>query len=183
VRAGPPVVVETKRLLLRPWGESDANLLVRLSADPIVTRYIGDGHPWTAERAASVANAVLSHWHEHGFGWRPIADRTHAEPIGFVALNYLGEGAAVGLDADELEIGWWLFPDAWHRGYGTEAALAVRDEAFGHLSADSVVARIQRPNTASVAVAEAIKMTFESETIGRFAEPIDIYRGLAVNAR
>jgi RimJ/RimL family protein N-acetyltransferase len=99
----------------------------------------------------------------------------HGQLIGFAALNFAGEGT-VDLDASEFEIGWWLDPAVWGRGFAREGARAIRDEAFTELAAPSVVARIQAGNVASVRVAEAVGLMFDFETRGSMGEPLAVYR-------
>jgi RimJ/RimL family protein N-acetyltransferase len=49
--------VETARLLLRRWRDGDAERLVALYADPLVSRYLSlDGRPWPRERADNLAS-------------------------------------------------------------------------------------------------------------------------------
>ena len=165
--------LQTERLVLRPWAESDRGLLARLGADPDVVRYIGDGQPWSPERAEDVSRQIGRHWDAHGFGWRVAVEGTAA--IGFIALNYLGEGTA-GLSPEEFEIGWWLDPRAWGRGLAREGARAVRDEAFGRVGAPSIVARLQPENVASAGVAANLGMSPQFDTTGRFGEPLRVYR-------
>ncbi len=125
--------LHTERLDLRPWSEADLAMLTDLSADPDVVRYIGNGQLWTPQRAAEVAEAALAHWERHGFGWRVAVMRETGEKIGFIALNFAGEGTP-GVGRDEYEIGWWLAPSVWRRGLASEGARSVRDEAFGRLA-------------------------------------------------
>jgi RimJ/RimL family protein N-acetyltransferase len=167
--------LETRRLVLRPWEEADAELLGRMASDPIVVRYIGDGKPWAADRVDEVGHAMTRHWHEHDFGWRVVVQNETDQAVGFAALNYLGDGTA-GLDPREFEIGWWLLPAVWRRGFATEAARAVCGEAFGRLRAPSLVARLQPKNRASAAVATKLGMRHEFDTTGRFGEPVAVYR-------
>ena len=98
-------------------------------------------------------------------------------PIGFIALSFAGAGS--GVAADEYEIGWWLAPSVWGQGLAREGAAAVRDEAFGRLRAPSIVARVQPANDASLAVARAIGLTYESDSTGRSGETIAVLRLLA----
>lgn len=172
--------LETARLLLPEWSDSDGALLVRMSADPRVVRYIGDGQRWSAEKAAEVSRGVIGHWRAHGFGWRVAIEKRSGEPVGFAALNYLGEGTA-GLDAHEFEIGWWLLPGAWGRGFASEGARAVCREAFERVGAPSVVARVQPDNVASARVATRIGMSHASDTTGRFGERVAVYRRLGAH--
>ncbi len=172
--------LETDRLLLAEWSDSDLALLARLSADPRVVRYVGDGQLWSPERAADVSGAMVKHWRANGFGWRVATEKESGEAVGFIALNYLGEGAA-GLDANEFEIGWWLDPRAWGHGFASEGARAVAREAFERLGAPSIVARLQPDNLASARVATQIGMEHELDTTGRFGEPVAVYRGRRVS--
>jgi RimJ/RimL family protein N-acetyltransferase len=165
--------LKTDRLELVAWAPQHDALLVGWSADPAVVRFIGDGSLWPRSRALEVAAAQRAHWDEHGFGWRIALDAA-GTPVGFIALSFAGEGA--GVDAREYEIGWWLAPPAWGRGYAREGGAALRDEAFGRVGAASIVARIQPANTASIGVAEALGLTYERASIGRGGEPISVYR-------
>ena len=159
-------------------------MLVALAAMPEVVRYIGDGHPWSAERADELSAAAIAHWETHGFGWRAVYerepaganpdDRPRAEPIGLIALNLTGEGSGVG--RDEYEIGWWMSPALWGRGLAREGALAVRDDAFINVGAPNILALIQPSNSASLAVAEAIGLSFERGGRGRHGEEISVLR-------
>jgi len=138
----------TPRLRLEPWSDAHTEMLVRLGSTPSVTRYIGAGSTWPADRSIEVAQRNRDHWREHGFGWRAAIRLDSGEAIGFTALNFAGEGS--GVDADEYEIGWWLDPSAWRQGFAREGALAVCEEAFTQVGAPSLVARIQPGNGPSL---------------------------------
>jgi RimJ/RimL family protein N-acetyltransferase len=168
----PPTSLRTARLSLDPWTEADGALLAALARTPAVMRYIGDGSTWTDARIADVGAHVLQHWDAHGFGWRVA--REDGTAVGLIALNFAGEGA--GCDPGEYEIGWWLAPSAWGRGLAREGAGALRDEAFGRVGAQSIVARIQPANAASLAVAGAIGLTYECDGIGRGGETFSLLR-------
>lgn len=170
-----PHVLETERLLLRPWASEDVALLAALSSIPRVTRYIGLGHTWTALKAITVSDRALDHWREHGFGWRVVVHVASGTDIGLLALNVMGAGTA-GLDPDEHELGWWLSPEYWGHGYATEAARVVADDAFGSLHVPHLTARIQPDNAASIRVASAIGMSFEFNTVAEPGVLVAIYR-------
>ena len=46
------IVIGSKRLYVRPWREEDLEPLRLIFGDPEVTRYTGDGRPWTGDRVA-----------------------------------------------------------------------------------------------------------------------------------
>lgn len=173
-----PHVLETERLLLRPWTTDDVALLAALSSNPRVTRYIALGHTWTALKAITVSDRASSHWREHGFGWRVVIHVATGAEIGLLALNRMGDATA-GLDADEHEIGWWLSPEYWGHGYATEGARAVAEDAFTSLGAPHLTARIRPENAGSVKVATSLGMAFEFNTVAEPGVLVAIYRGTA----
>lgn len=166
--------LETGRLRLERWAPAHAALLARLAALPQVMRHVGTGEVWTAERAAEQHERALAHWRDHGFGWRAAVERASGTVIGLIAINR-AEGAA-GLADDDYEIGWWLDPAAWGKGYATEGGRAIVDEAFTRLAAPSVVARVQPGNAASLRVAAALGLTPERDTVDRSGADVRILR-------
>jgi RimJ/RimL family protein N-acetyltransferase len=169
-----PESLHTARLSLEPWSEEALRLFRALATTPAVMRYIGDGRPWSEAKLEAVAAHNAEHWRDHGFGWRLARLSDSGEAAGFIALNFAGEGS--GVDPDEYEIGWWLAPAAWGRGIAREGAAALREEAFQELKAPSILARIQPENAASLAVARAIGLSDDTETLGRMGERISVLR-------
>jgi RimJ/RimL family protein N-acetyltransferase len=162
----------TARLQLRPWAETFEPGLLRLATDDRVTRYIGDGRPWSRERVAERHREHLEHWARHGFGWRSI--HHDGDFAGVAALNRLGSKVP-GIEESALEIGWWVDPRWWGHGFATEAAGALRDEAFGDLGAERIAARFQPANTASERVMIKIGMRRFGDTVGLVGEPVRVY--------
>jgi RimJ/RimL family protein N-acetyltransferase len=67
----------------------------------------------------------------------------------------------------DVEIGWWLAPFAWGQGYATEAALALRDFAFGELGFDHLSIVLHAENARSVAVARGIGGVYARQAVYR----------------
>jgi RimJ/RimL family protein N-acetyltransferase len=172
--------IETERLLLEPWSEPAGAMLARLAALPDVMRFVGRGVPLAPDEAAELHERALAHWREHGFGWRVAAERASGARVGLIALNFIGPWLAP-LAADEYEIGWWIDPASWGRGYATEGGRAIRAEAW-ELGAPSVIARIQPGNVTSERVAAALGLGHEADVTGRHGEPVRVFRGFAPGA-
>jgi RimJ/RimL family protein N-acetyltransferase len=134
--------LHTPRLTLIAWEQRFKEDLVRLSADERVMRFIGSGL-WDREYALQRHELAIQQWARRGFGMRAI---TETEGGAFLGLVSLTDTRAARLDALVLEIGWWVEPHAWGRGIASEAAAAVRDEAFGRTGASSLTTRFHSDN-------------------------------------
>jgi RimJ/RimL family protein N-acetyltransferase len=165
-------VLRTARLTLEPWRDDLLDAFARLAADERVTRFIGDGKPWSRERAAARHESLLRHWETYGYGWRAMLDGEGF--AGIAALNRLGT-LVPGIEESAVEIGWWVDPRSWGRGYATEAALALRDDAFGGVGARRLVARCQAANPASERVMVKIGMRRWGDADGQGGLPVRVY--------
>ncbi len=168
------MTLQTARLRLEPWAHAHAGLLVRLSANPDVMRYIGVGVPWSEAEAEALSARILVHWRTHGFGWRAAVERSTGLAVGLIALDLAGD--VPELADDDHEIGWWLDPSVWGRGYAVEGGRAIIEEAFTRLRAPSVVARVRPENAASLRVAAALGLVAERDAVDRHRRPVRILR-------
>jgi [ribosomal protein S5]-alanine N-acetyltransferase len=152
--------LDTPRLHLRRPAEADADGLAELYADPRYMRFFGDGR--TADHAAAwgAIAGSLGHWALRGFGFFAVEEKATGRFIGWSGL--LSPAGWPG-----VEIAWGIAPRAWGRGFATEAATAVRDDAFTRLRLTRLASIIHPENTASIRV--AIKLG------ERFERPIELH--------
>ncbi|RAS64080.1 PhzF family phenazine biosynthesis protein [Lentzea atacamensis] len=137
------------------WGDEHFEHLLRWATDPRMTRYVGDGQPWTPEYVAERHEQALRHWEGYGFGMHAVVE--DGEVIG---IGQMLEG-----DLGEIEIGYWVDPGHWGRGVATRIAEELRDKALA--IADRVVAGHVAENTASGRVLEKAGLTyFTSKNMG-----------------
>lgn len=105
----------TKRLTLRPGWPEDAPAVTRAMGHEAVVRMLAKA-PWPY--ALADAEAFLSR-------------QRSASEASFLILSHEGDyprivgGIGLAPDAQGHELGYWLTPDAWGRGYATEAGRAV----------------------------------------------------------
>jgi RimJ/RimL family protein N-acetyltransferase len=149
------VFVETARLQLCDKEMADLDFLASLSADPEVMRWIGDGttypHGEIEARLARVLEIEASPGHERWNSFKVIRRKDDGVRVGQAGiLRCEIDGIA------QVEIGWWLVPFAWRRGYATEAAVALRDFAFAQAGLEQLAVVLHAENERSVAVAERI---------------------------
>jgi RimJ/RimL family protein N-acetyltransferase len=153
-------VIRTERLTLVPWESAHAEPLAELARDPVVMRHVGSGATWSAEQARAISEKHLRHWREHGFGWHAVLDGASGDVVGFAGVAFAGENPG-GLDPREYELGCWVDPRHWRRGYAAEASRAVLDDAFRRVGAESVIVSIRSDHEASIAGAKSLGFEYE----------------------
>jgi RimJ/RimL family protein N-acetyltransferase len=168
-------VIETERLLLEPLDASRLEDFVALTADPDAMRYWALGGPFTRDVAERNFADSLRRLRELGFGRRWIVAKENGAGLGFTDTKHFGQSCAE-VSPDEVEIGWMLRSAAWGQGYATEAARAVRDEAFDRLELDTIVAVHHVANSASGRIMEKLGMAFERDIVPRHGWPLRLYR-------
>ncbi len=159
--------LETERLNLCNWEADDWLEFRAIAADPEVVRYIGDGAPWSEERARRFVERQMATYDERGYCLWKLLPKRGGGLIGFCGLQPLPE-------TDEIEIGWWLARDCWGQGLATEAARAALRDGFERAGLARVVAIAQPANTASVRIMHKLGMRFERLT-ERHGIPIVMY--------
>jgi ribosomal-protein-alanine N-acetyltransferase len=146
-------VIETARLLLRPWREEDLDPFAELNADPRVMEHF----PSVSSRreSADLMARFRRHFDQHGYGFWAVEPKGGDSFIGFVGLG------TVPFDAHftpAVEIGWRLAHASWGQGYASEAARASLRVAFLELELAEVVSFTTPANLRSRAVMERIGM-------------------------
>ena len=115
------MVLETERLILRPWEETDAEECYRCAKDPRVGPIAGWPVHTSVENSREVIRNVLSAPETYA-----IVLKETGLPIGSIGLhrNDLAE------KEDEAELGYWIGVPYWGRGLVPEAAREVIRHAF-----------------------------------------------------
>jgi RimJ/RimL family protein N-acetyltransferase len=147
-------MIETARLILRPWRASDLPLFAEQNADPVVMRYLVG--PLT--RAASDAYAARAEQHlaETGFCKWAVEAPGVAPFIGAVGLSRVTFAASF---TPAVEVAWRLHRRYWGRGYATEAARAAIADGFTRVGLTEIVALTTLDNMASQRVMQRLGMT------------------------
>lgn len=150
-------ILQARRLSLRRWLPGDEVELAVIDADPEVTRHLNPPVP----PAARFGERCLEHWEQHGFGFFAVELREEPMPGRFIGFVGVGYPAFLPELARRPELGWRLGRDSWGRGLATEAARAVRDDAFERLGLDELISIIHPDNAASRRVATKVGMRIE----------------------
>jgi RimJ/RimL family protein N-acetyltransferase len=155
------LLLESKRLLLKPLAQEDVDICLALYTDAAVVQHaIG----MTSE---SEIRSQMSNWSRRGgngcVGIWCITDKASGEKLGTGALLPMpieDDNTDFSLvvpgtmpDAD-IEIGYFLKPSAWGHGYATETARRLLEFAFLDSPLQEIVATFDEENVASRIVLE-----------------------------
>ncbi|MDI1264595.1 MAG: GNAT family N-acetyltransferase [bacterium] len=151
-------VVETERLILRPWRARDIAANTAMLSDPGTARYITpDGVAITTEIGGWRNAAVISgHWALHGFGMFAVEEKASGRYIGRV-----GPWCPPGWPG--FEVGWGIDRGCRGKGYATEAARASIEWTFATFQIDELIHCIDADNEPSKRVARRLGAKHDGE--------------------
>jgi len=146
----------TERLCLSPFSRNDVDIALEMFTDPAVLKYAGGAV------GADEIYSDMPNWTKRGgdgcIGVWCISERYSGEKFGSVALLPLPVDeddtdfslVVPGVMPDsDIEIGYFLKPPAWGKGYATEACKRMLRFTFEDTPLDEVVATFDDGNRAS----------------------------------
>jgi RimJ/RimL family protein N-acetyltransferase len=160
-------IIETPRLMLRPWRSDDIAANAAMLSDPDTARFITpDGKPVTTEIGGWRNAAMISgHWALHGFGMFAVEEKSSGLYVGRVGPWQPAEWPG-------FEVGWAIARERRGRGYAVEAAKASINWAFATFDIGEVIHCIRSDNTPSQGVAQRLGARKDGE-IDLFGKAVD----------
>jgi ribosomal-protein-alanine N-acetyltransferase len=164
---------QTERLWLRAPSADDIPSILALWQDAEVTRHIGgprDPRPVEDHFQRYVVDPQHMAAEERDWWWSIVELGTKR----FVGLGSLSEKDVDG--QVDLELGYFLLPAHWRKGYASEASRRVVQFGFSQLGRSSLIAIIDPHNAASLAVARRLGMSYERTALRPDGVARDVYR-------
>jgi RimJ/RimL family protein N-acetyltransferase len=158
----PTFPITTRRLILRPYVESDLDALYAIQSREDVCKYLYF-EPRTREEAevALQERMAVTSLEKEGDAIRPaVVLAETGELLGDVMLKWLSEEHQSG------ELGFVFHPDHHGKGYAGEAATQMLRLGFEELGLHRIIGRLDADNRASGRLLERLGMRFE----GRFRQ-------------
>ena len=142
------MALETERLILRPWEETDAEACYECAKDPRV----GPAAGWPAHRNIDETKQILRTVLSAPETFAVVLKET-GKPVGCISLHFRD-------GRDTCELGYWLGASYWGKGYMTEAAREILRHAFADLGVSSVQCGYFEGNARSACVQEKLGFSF-----------------------
>lgn len=154
----------TRRLILRPWRESDAEELYRLARDPDVGPAAGWPVHTSADNSREIIKGVLSEPETYA-----VVLKQTGEPVGGVGIKLPGHGSAPMTDT-EAELGYWIGKRYWGQGLIPEAVRALLRRCFLELGCTAVWCGYYDGNEKSRRVQEKCGFVYHHSESGKVCQ-------------
>lgn len=148
------MMLNTERLVLRPWTEQDAESLYEYAKDPDVGPIAGWPPHNSIEESMEVIRNVFN-----GTECYAICEKGRNKAIGAIELKLNGYTDMTDRD-DECELGYWLGKPFWGREYMPEAAKELIRRGFENLGMTTIWCGYYDGNEKSRRVQEKIGFVF-----------------------
>lgn len=142
------MTLQTARLRLDPPVPGDAAAVLAIAGNPRAVEHNPSDLVSDQAEAEELVDRWLQHWQLRGFGYWCV--RANGSPL---VVGYCGLKTMVAREQPVLNLIYRFRPEAWGRGYATEAARAAIDWATTHRPGSTVLARVRPDNGASRSVA------------------------------
>lgn len=155
------MIIETERLVLRPFTLDDLDEFAAINADPEVMRYF----PSTMTRTQSMEaiERYLGKLAADGYSFLAAELEKTGELAGVIGLSRFNDALRSVIPGHpEVEVGWRLRRGLWGQGLATEGATACLDYAFQALKVPEIVAITSVSNAPSRRVMEKLGMSYVS---------------------
>lgn len=139
--------IETKRLILRKFEESDSERMFMMDSNPEVMKYIGIPVLSDRNESKKLILYIQKQYSENGVGRLAVVEKESGLVIGWSGLKLLTE--EINGYKNVLDLGYRFLPEFWGKGYAYEAAEASLDLGFNALNADKITAYAHVENEGS----------------------------------
>lgn len=126
------MILQTKRLVLRPWQESDAEALYKYASDP----QVGPAAGWPAHGSVSESRTIIREVLSAPETYAVILKSTN-EPVGCIGFK-MGSDTDLTDREDEAEIGYWIGVPFWGLGLIPEAVRELLRYGFEELQLKTI---------------------------------------------
>lgn len=123
------MIMETERLILRPWEDADAPELYRYAKDPQIGPIAGWPPHTSVENSLEIIHQVFSEPETYA-----VVLKETGKPVGSVGIMMKGKNvSSAPIGEKEAEIGYWIGVPYWGQGLIPEAVRRLQERCFQEL--------------------------------------------------
>ena len=151
------LILETDRLILRPFESSDADALFDMDKNPKVHKYLWQKPITKMEEVHDYITMVRQQYVDNGIGRFSTIIKETGELIGWTGIKFVNDHIENG-NTNFYDYGYRLNEKFWNKGYATEASVAWLDYGFNTMKIDTMNAYTHTQNGASNHVLQKVGM-------------------------
>ncbi len=142
------ILIETERLLLKKYSESDLENIYKLKSEPLVWKYSTVAVSTDMNDSIKYLSSLLRNYDDSKFCFEALYLKD--------SRKYIGEAGVLSFYQHDLRavVGFNLLPEFWKHGYATEITNGLVKYLFTEMNVERVEALVMEENEASRKVLE-----------------------------
>lgn len=156
------VLLETPRLVLRPWQEADAETLYKYAGDPAVGPVAGWPPHTSVQHSLEIIRTVFAVPETYA-----VVLKETGEPVGSAGIMFGDSMHSAAMGPDEAEIGYWIGVPYWGQGLIPEAVGCLLHRCFSVLGISAVWCGYYDGNLRSRRVMEKCGLSYHHTETGK----------------
>ncbi len=156
------LIIETPRLILRPFEKSDAQELFDMDKNPNVHKYLWLKPVENINEVYDYIKMVQKQYSERGIGRCSTILKETGELIGWTGIKFVNDHIENG-NTNFYDYGYRLNEKFWNKGFASEATKAWFDYGFNEMKIETLHAYTHVENDASNHILEKHGMQFMEE--------------------
>lgn len=149
------MIINTPRLILRPWQDADAESLFKYACDPDIGPIAGWPPHTSADDSLNIIRTVFAAPETYA-----VVLKSSGEPVGSCGIMFADSPHSTDMQSREAEIGYWIGKPYWGQGLIPEAVNTLLSRCFNDLNLDAVWCGYYDGNTKSKRVIEKCGFKF-----------------------
>ena len=154
-------MIETTRIILRPWNADDAESLYKYASNPAIGPAAGWPPHNSIEESREIIHTVFAAPEVYA-----VVLKSTGQPVGCCGLMTADSMHAQDMANNEAEIGYWIGEEYWGNGLIPEAVEALLHHGFHNLNLAAVWCAYYDGNSKSKRVCEKAGFRFHHTTHG-----------------
>ncbi len=142
------LILESQRLIYRPFELSDAQALFEMDSNPNVHKYLWQKPTLDIDESIQIIEMLQKQYKENGIGRFATILKETGEFIGWTGIKFVNDHIENG-NTNFYDYGYRLNEKFWNKGYASEATKIWLDYGFNEMNINEMNAYTHSENGAS----------------------------------